>query len=110
MKDIRKELKDISIKINDCLSALIMDSDGVVNSSVKPLTGDLSYVFSSFIEDASELASIGVELPVDVIVSQLRRFASAVDMYDTISLADILKYEIMDTISVYMDIQEELYG
>lgn len=110
MKDIRKELTDIRNKIDDCVVALIMDTDDVVESTVKPLTGDISYIFQSFISDAGELAAMGVELPVDVIVSQLKRYMSAADMYDTIALADVLKYEIMDTVSVYMDIQEELYG
>lgn len=65
-------------------------------------------VFSEFIELIPKLKPLGVDIPLEVILQQLKNLIEAYEFSDAVLLMDTLKYEINDSLVLYKEIIEEL--
>ena len=97
---IKKNLK-ICNKIYACDTgeAFMQKEDTMVSNNV---------VFSEFIELIPKLKAYGVDIPMDVILQQLKNLIEAYEYNDAMLLADTLKYEINDSLQLYIEIMEQL--
>ncbi|MBQ3544342.1 MAG: hypothetical protein IJA34_05065 [Lachnospiraceae bacterium] len=65
-------------------------------------------VFTEFIEMIPKLQQLGVDIPIEVILQQLKNLVDAYEYRDSMLLADTLRYEINDSLQVYLEILEQL--
>lgn len=65
-------------------------------------------VITSLLENIPKYREMGVDLPEDIILTQLSNLLMAIEHRDIILLSDTLQYEIINTIQVYKEILEEI--
>lgn len=58
----------------------------------------------SLFEKAEEYQGLGIEVPQEIILSQLRNLLEAVEMKDITQLLDCFEYEILETLKFYEEI------
>jgi len=105
LKNINSLIKEVKLTGED----LITLKDGAINKTLG-LSAAISEIYRDFINSADELKGVGVEVPVDILLLQMERFVEACKVKDTIMMADVLNYEILDTLMVYSEIQEAVFG
>lgn len=66
---------------------------------------DLIAVYMQLIQDLPGLKARGIDLPEDVILQQVKNLDDAVAHKDMILLRDTMKYEVLNTLQVYREIQ-----
>ena len=68
----------------------------------------INSVFAEFIRYIPKLKELGVDIPADVLIQQLKNLLEAYEYKDSMLLADTLQYEIKDTLTLYLEILQEL--
>lgn len=74
-------------------------------SKIIPILND---IITKLISEIPYYRQLGVDLPQDVILTQLSNLLEAFEHRDIIMLADSLRYEISDTLQVYEEILVQL--
>lgn len=107
MQLIIDEVISLQSTLQDLAKRLMRNEKNVVNDVMKE-SNAISKVYTTFIGDAGELATMGVELPVDILMAQLKNYIEACQNCDIMMLTDCVNYEILDTLSIYREILEQL--
>ena len=83
-------------------------------SGAQQIIGDtvknVNNIYLGYINRTDELEGRGIEVPVDILLSQMQNLMTAIDSKDTIMLADTLLYEIKEGMLFFTDIENELGG
>ena len=105
----RKEATIILIeKIDDCYNDFTRCDIKKGYEKLKDYISDINKIFMEFIAIIPKLKELGVDIPSDVLIQQLKNLLEAYEYRDSMLLADTLRYEIIDTLSLYVEIMEEL--
>ena len=107
MYDKNKVIKLMEDNISICKS-IYNGEDNKAFSENKETINKNNIVFTKFIEMTPKLQQLGVDIPMDVILQQLRNLVDAFEYRDSMLLVDTLKYEINDSLQLYLEILEQL--
>lgn len=77
-------------------------------SALGEKTKDITKVYTVLLGDIEELHSMGVDIPSDILTTQLKNYIEAYKNCDIMMLTDCINFEILSTLDVYQDILEQL--
>lgn len=110
MKDIDDRILKIERIIEQLdevyMSLCIDEAKGFEKFNI--VVSDLSEQIGEIVSKASDISQMGVDIPVEVIVSQLNNITEACTNLDSIMLADTVRYEIRETLVFYKEILQEM--
>ncbi len=105
-----QELKEY-VKAAENISNMLYANDV---SGAQQIIGDtvknVNNIYLGYINRTDELEGRGIEVPVDILLSQMQNLMTAIDSKDIIMLADTLLYEIKEGMLFFTDIENELGG
>lgn len=107
MYDKNKVVKLIEDNIGIC-EKIHKGEDSKAFSQSQEIINDNNIVFTEFIKMIPKLQQLGVDIPMDVILQQLKNLVEAFEYRDSMLLDDTLRYEINDSLQVYLEILEQL--
>ncbi len=71
---------------------------------------NVNNIYLGYINRADELRNRGIDIPVDILLSQMKNLMTAIDSKDIIMLADTMLYEIKEGMQFFIDVENELGG
>lgn len=71
---------------------------------------NVNNAYLGYINRADELRNRGIDIPVDILLSQMKNLMTAIDSKDIIMLADTMHYEIKEGLLFFIDVENELGG
>lgn len=71
---------------------------------------NVNNTYLGYINRADELRNRGIDIPVDILLSQMKNLMTAIDSKDIIMLADTMHYEIKEGLLFFIDVENELGG
>lgn len=71
---------------------------------------NVNNTYLGYINRADELRNRGIDIPVDILLSQMKNLMTAIDSKDIIMLADTMLYEIKEGMLFFIDVENELGG
>lgn len=71
---------------------------------------NVNNTYLGYINRADELKNRGIDIPVDILLSQMKNLMTAIDSKDIIMLADTMLYEIKEGMLFFIDVENELGG
>ena len=77
-------------------------------ASLEGYLQEIISVYMALIGDLPEYKKMGIDLPEEVILQQVKNLDEAVQYHDLIKLYDTLKYEVQDTFNLYKEIKIEM--
>lgn len=99
--------------INDLLNELyelsnlfFMDKEKQAFAKLSELVKDINGTMTEFIEKIPEYNKQGANIPIDVVVAQLNNLVEGMKYKDTVMLGDCIKYELIESISLYKELME----
>lgn len=99
--------------INDLLNELyelsdlfFMDKEKQAFAKLSELIKDINGTMTEFIEKIPEYNKQGANIPIDVVVAQLNNLVEGMKYKDTVMLGDCIKYELIESISLYKELME----
>jgi hypothetical protein len=92
----------------DRLVENIWENVNVNNKAMIACIKNLNGILKEFIGRIEEFLSYGVDIPEEVILTQMKNLMDGFENQDSVLLADTLEYEIKNTILFYNDILNEL--
>lgn len=101
--DIIDRNQDVLKKIDTAVSC-IWENPQDMREQINDVILEINEIIAEFLNHVEEYTALGIEIPVDVIVSQLQNMEEGMKWKDNILLADTLEYEIQNTILFYNDI------
>lgn len=108
MKEKKKIIIVLIDKLNTCYEDLTHCNVKKAYGNLKDYISDINKVFMEFIVMIPKLEKLGVKIPSEVLIQQLKNLLEAYEYEDSMLLADTLRYEIIDTLNLYVDISDEL--
>lgn len=72
------------------------------------LMPELNSLIGQLLTEIPYYRELGVDLPEDIILAQLQNLMDGMQHRDMVMLADVLNYEIGETLQVYKEILEQL--
>ena len=78
----------------------------LISETVKNING----IYLEYINRAEELKKHDIDIPADILLSQMQNLMEAIDSKDIIKLADTMIYEIKEGLLFFTDIENELGG
>ena len=61
-----------------------------------------------FLQDCDQYKAIGIDVPKEILLSQIKNLMDAYEKMDPLMLADVLKYEISEALRTYEQILVEM--
>lgn len=108
MNTILEEIHDLIAKIPVVVKYAEENKTKETYEQFQQLMPKIQRIITSLIENIPKYREMGVDLPEDIILTQLSNLLTAVEHRDIILLSDTLQYEIINTIQVYKEILEQI--
>lgn len=99
--------KELIKQLQTCADRL-WENKGIGNKELISCIKSVNVVLKEFVGRISEFESMGVSIPQEIILTQLRNLMDGFEKKDTSLLADTLEYEIKNTLLFYNDILAEI--
>lgn len=107
MKNVN-EINEL-INNNNCICNMIYKGEEVkAFENIRYVIKVNNDIFTEFFSLVPLLKQLGVDIPIEVIAQQLNNLIIAYEKHDSMLLADTLRYEINDSLQVYLEILQEL--
>lgn len=103
-----KEIEELKKLVEDSYMDICKCDYDAVKKKLPQLLPEVTEVISELIEIVIKLREYGVDIPVDILTLQLQNLLQGYENYDYVEVADTLKYEISDSLNLYIEIIEEL--
>lgn len=108
MDSIEEKVAELLIEIPKISRMLYQNKQREAYDTFNENIQKLEQVMLTFIEAIPTLREIGIDIPEEVIITQLKNMTEGYQLKDNILLADTLEYEIMDSLCVYKEILEQI--
>lgn len=108
MYEMKNDIKKLINKIDNIYVNISKCDINTAYTMLNEIMPDINKCLMEFVSKIPELNKLGVDIPTDVIVQQLKNLLEAYKYKDSMLLADTLHYEINDTLTVYLEIIQEL--
>lgn len=110
LKIKREELEQLSSQTCDMARILYGNNLEEAQKTIGELVGNVNSTYLEYINNANQYKQAGLDIPVDILLSQMKNLLEAVDNRDILMLADTLQYEIYEGLMFFIDVERELYG
>lgn len=108
MDGIYRNISDLLEEIPLIIKKLRQCSKKEALEELKEQMMNINQVFMQLIKSLPLFKEHGIELPQDIIMTQLTNIVDGLKYKDSVKLADTLEYEIMNTLHIYKEILENL--
>lgn len=110
-RETEMELIERNEQVIDMMDTCIQnlwESSGAGNKELISCIKKLNLVLKEFTDRVPEFQKLGVDVPEDIILTQMKNLMTGFEKRDTVLLADTMEYEIKNTLLFYNDILKEL--
>lgn len=97
---IDEELKQIEYMVEKLYQNDMIEIVDVLNQHFQ----NICHIMVTFINEIDQYNAMGLQIPKDILIHQLRNLMEAYESQDVIMLADVLKYEINEGLLFYKEI------
>ena len=101
-------IKELLVKIDELTDYFYKDNQSKGYDGLSKIMPVITSIMSDFLHDIPTFNECGMSIPLDIVIAQLNNLIEAIKNKDTIKTADCLKYEITDSLSLYMEILVEV--
>lgn len=102
--EIDKAINDIQ----DYVKLLYLDySKGM--SKINEIVGIVQTYIGNFVSKIETYNKFGENIAVDIVLDQIKRLSDGISFGDQVQIADILQYEIIESLKIYGELVEK-YG
>jgi len=91
-------------KISIISEQLYQNDLAIANQGLEEVFPEISTVYLTFINNSEKYSEKGIDIPLDILISQIKNLIEAYESKDIIMLADTLKYEIYNGLSFCDDV------
>jgi len=91
-------------KITSISEQLYRNDLVIANQGLEEVFPEISTVYLSFINNSEKYSEKGIDIPLNILISQMKNLIEAYESKDIIMLADTLKYEIYNGLSFCDDV------
>lgn len=104
MENIENIVKKLISEIPCIVKLLRQNKGNEAYNKFGEMFGELNNAMLTFINAIPAINSMGLDIPTDVVISQLNNMVEGFQYKDNVLLADTLEYEIMETMKLYDEI------
>ena len=104
MENIENIVKNLISDIPGIVKLLRQNKGNEAYNEFGKIFGDLNNAMLTFIKAIPTINSMGLDIPSDVVISQLNNMVEGFQYKDNVLLADTLEYEIMESMKLYDEI------
>lgn len=104
MENIEIVVKKLIESIPPIVKQLRQNKGNEAYTEFGKIFSDLNSSMLTFINAIPAINSMGVDIPTDVVISQLNNMVEGFQHKDNVLLADTLEYEIMESMNLYYEI------
>lgn len=101
MENIEVIVKKLIKDIPPVVKLLRQNEGNEAYTEFGKMFGELNNAMLTFINAIPAINSMGLDIPTDVVISQLNNMVEGFQYKDNVLLADTLEYEIMESIKLY---------
>ena len=101
------KFKEMKNRIEEVVRILLRDDRENINK-VDQLIKDMAPLLSDMVTHLLQLKQNGVDIPIEIVMAQMENLKNSYANKDMVLLADVLQYEIGDTIDFYIEILKEI--
>lgn len=101
------KFKEMKNRIEEVVRILLIDDRENINK-VDQLIKDMAPLLSDMVTHLLQLKQNGVDIPIEIVMTQMENLKNSYANKDMVLLADVLQYEIGDTIDFYIEILKEI--
>ncbi|MBE5963303.1 MAG: hypothetical protein E7252_00010 [Lachnospira sp.] len=101
------KFKEMKNRIEEVVRILLRDDRENINK-VDQLIKDMAPLLSDMVTHLLQLKQNGVDIPIEIVMTQMENLKNSYANKDMVLLADVLQYEIGDTIDFYIEILKEI--
>ena len=94
--------------IEECAVRLYENNIKAVQQTIGSVVQNINNTYLFYINNAKEYTDRGIEIPVQILLSQMQNLLEAVDNQDIIMMADCLWYEIREGLLFFKDVECEI--
>ena len=95
--DKRKRNEELLIRIDE-ITQILWKNQGDGNKAIVSCVKQVNEVLKEFFARISEFQGYGVDIPQDVLLTQLRNLMNGFEQRDMVLLADTLEYEVKNKV------------
>lgn len=104
IKELESLLQDV-----DKTSLLLYGNDlGRAQQELGAVVQRVNAAYLSYISSSQIYAGNGIEIPTEILLSQMKNLLEAIEEQDILMLADTLQYEIKEGILFFIDVEKEM--
>lgn len=107
MKDKIEQVEKAICEVNQTYDLIWQGEGGMAINQFSRQVTMIGKILQELISNIPALDEAGVQLPVDVIMQQMHNLTDALQYKDEVRLADTLRYEIGETLNVYLEILKQ---
>ena len=108
MDNIDEIVENLIGSIPKVVKYLRQNLDEIAYKEFGKIIIDLNKVMLTFINAIPSINQLGLDIPADVVVAQLKNTSDGFEFRDNVLLADALEYEIMDSLKLYSEILAQI--
>ncbi len=108
MDNIDEKVNNLISRIPEVVKHLRQNRDDRAYNAFGKIIIDLNAVMVTFINAIPSINQLGLDIPTDVVVAQLKNTSDGFEFRDNVLLADALEYEIMDSLKLYSEILAQI--
>jgi len=101
------KFKEMKNRIEEVVRILLRDDRENINK-VDQLIKDMAPLLSDMVTHLLQFKLNGVDIPIEIVMTQMENLKNSYANKDMVLLADVLQYEIGDTIDFYIEILKEI--
>lgn len=102
------EIKYTMSRILEVSDKLYENNSESISDIIDELFKTINRIILKFVKDEGIYKSYGIEIPVEILIEQLKNFIEAYKQKDIIMLADTMRYEIYNALDYYKNILLEV--
>ena len=102
------EIKILQEKISVIAEQLYQNDLVIANKGLAEVFPEINRIYLTFINDSEKYSEKGIDIPQDILISQMKNLIEAYESKDILMLADTLKYEIYNGLSFCDDVLNSL--
>ena len=98
------EIEKLLERIDAVAVELYRNNIGAVAVELGEMFPKINQILLKLIGDSDAYEKVGIEVPQDILISQVKNFMEAYEKKDVLMLADTMKYEIYEALCYYKEI------
>ena len=103
-----KELESLQQNVDKISWQLYGNDICEAQNELGTIVQKVNAVYLSYINSAPVYAERGIDIPKEILLSQMKNLLEAIEERDILMLADTLQYEIREGLLFFIDVEKEM--